>query len=297
MPNTALIPALAKTLLSIAWADNELHPEEEQTLKEVVGLLPAMSAQEWAVIELYLIAPIGAEERDELLQQTLAHIRSSQDKRVALEGVDAMLRADGAVQPAEEAVARTIRDALGRVDVSPLGLLRGVVGSALGGRPRREQGLELWRSNPVFYALGARGVPLQTPDPTAELASLAAAIMAQVARISPATAAQARPVLVQALRADWAVPPELAERIADAALLLTRRNVDYHRVARELARRTSEAQRTALLDTLFAIANAADQVAPNEIDEIRVIADRLDLTRQQFVNAKVKIPSVDRGGL
>jgi uncharacterized tellurite resistance protein B-like protein len=73
--------------------------------------------------------------------------------------------------------------------------------------------------------------------------------------------------------------------------------VDYHRISRELTPRSSEAQRTALLDTLFTIANAADQVAPGEIDEIRVIAERLNLTRQQFIAAKLKIPAADRGGL
>ena len=50
-------------------------------------------------------------------------------------------------------------------------------------------------------------------------------------------------------------------------------------------------------DTLFAIANVADNVAPDEIDEIRIIADRLNLTRAQFVAAKLKVPSAQRGGL
>ena len=45
------------------------------------------------------------------------------------------------------------------------------------------------------------------------------------------------------------------------------------------------------------IANAADNVAPNEIDEIRIIAERLQLTRQQFIAAKLKIPAAERGGL
>jgi uncharacterized tellurite resistance protein B-like protein len=133
-----------------------------------------------------------------------------------------------------------------------------------------------------------------------EVAALAGGIMAQVARLSgpsSAGAAVERPIILRALQDDWQAAPALAETLADAALDITRRNVDYHRISRELTPRSSEAQRTALLDTLFAIANAADQVAPGEIDEIRVIAERLNLTRQQFIAAKLKIPAADRGGL
>lgn len=299
MPNTALIPALAKTLIAIAWADGELHPEEEVTLKEVVGLLPTISAQEWAVLELYLLTPITAEERVELVQLTRQHIRTATDKALALEALDNMLHADGAVHPGEAEVAHSIRDAFASVDVSALGVLGRVLGGAFRGRLEREEGLELWRSNPVIYLLHARNRidASAEADPAVTIAALAVCVMAQVVRVSSATFEAERPVIVRALTTDWYIAPDQAELFADAALAVTRRNVDYHRVSRELARRTSEAQRVRLLDTLFAIANTADQVAPAEIDEIRIIADRLDLARPQFIAAKLKIPSADRAGL
>lgn len=303
MANVALVPALAKILLAIAWSDGELHPEEETTLKEVVGLLPTLSAQEWAIIELYLVAPIGPQEREDLLQNVLSHIRSRADKTLALEAVDAMLRADGLVQPEEDAVAQRVRAALAAADVSPLGLVGRALGSVTRGTPQRERGLELWRSNPVYYLLQTRleSATLDGARPQLEIAALAAGIMAQVARLArqaPRTAERVeRPIIVGALRDDWQVADPLAETLADAALDITRRNVDFHRISRELTPRSSVAQRTALLDTLFAIANAADQVAPGEIDEIRVITERLNLTREQFIAAKLKIPAAQRGGL
>lgn len=303
MANVALVPALAKTLLAIAWSDGELHPEEETTLKEVVGLLPALSAQEWAIIELYLVAPIGVQERDELLQNVLSHIRSRADKSLALEAVDAMLRADGLVQPEEEIVAQRIRAAIADADVSPLGLVGKVIGGVTRGAPQRERGLELWRTNPVYYLLQTRmpGAALDGARPQVEVAALAAGIMAQVARLARPASSSAerveRPIIAGALAEDWQIAQALAEPLAVAALDITRRNVDYHRISRELTPRSSVVQRAALLDTLFAIANAADQVAPGEIDEIRVIAERLNLTRQQFIAAKLKIPAAERGGL
>ena len=299
MPNVALIPALAKTLIAIAWADGELHPEEETTLKEVLGLLPTMAAQEWAAIEMYLVLPITPDEREELVQNTRRHIRSAADKALALQAVDSMLHADGAVQPGEEAVARAVHDAIAAVDVSALGILGRVLGGAVGGRPGREAAFELWRTNPVAYFVRAQHQPTAAglEDAAMELAALAAGIMAQIVRVTPATDEAERPVLVQALMADWNMSPAQAEELANAALAVSHRSVDFHRISRELARRTSEAQRLDLLDTLFAIANAADRVAPGEIDEIRVVAERLNLTRQQFIAAKLKISAADRGGL
>ncbi len=295
MANVALIPALAKTLLAIAWADGELHPEEEATLKEVLGLLPSMTALDWAVIELYIVAPIETKEREELVQYLVQHIRSSADKTIALEAVDAMMAADGAIQPAEEAFARSVREVIAATDVSALGLLRRVVGGTMRAVPRRQTALEVWRVNPVLYLLQTQ-LQSDVVDQHVATTALAAGIMGQVVRLTPAGTETLRPVLVDALRNDWDAGA-LAEQLADAALALTHRNIDYHRIARELVARAGEAERVRLLDTLFAIANAADNVAPDEIDEIRVIAERLNLTRAQFIRAKLKIPGVERGGL
>lgn len=298
MPNVALIPALAKLLLAIAWADGELHPEEEATVKEVLGLLPELSAQEWAIIELYLAMSVTAAERATLLQLTLDHIRSAEDKRIALEAVDVMLNADGAVQPGELAAAQTIRQALAAVDVSPLGRLRRAVNTSLHSALPREASLDLWRTNPVYYLV--RSQIMNRGGAAAgelEVAALAAGIMAQIVRLAPNRSAALRPVLVEALHRDWYVSEADAALLAEAAIAITRRNVDYHRISRELARRATETQRVALLATLFTIANAADHVAPGEIDEIRVIAERLNLTRHDFIAAKLKIPAADRGGL
>lgn len=295
MANVALVPALAKTLLAIAWSDGALHAEEETTIKEVIGLLPSLSAQEWAVIELYMVAPVAAAERDGLIQQMLAHIRSAEDKQIALQAVDAMLNADGVVSPEEAAIRQHVHAAITAVNVSPLGRLRNAVGSVVQPPPAREQGLELWRTNPIFYILHMQSA--RPGSAQLEVAALAAGIMAQVVRITPAAGAAERPILIQALKQDWQLTSALAGQTADAALAVLRRNIDYHRISRELVPRTSEAQRVALLDTLFAVANAADNVAPGEIDEIRVIAERLNLTRQQFIAAKLKIPSTARGGL
>jgi uncharacterized tellurite resistance protein B-like protein len=297
MPNLALIPALAKALLAIAWADGELHPEEEITVKEVIGLLPAISAREWAVIELYLLTPIGREERELLTQNLLLQVRGADDQRIAIEAVDAMLHADGGVEPAEAEVARSLHDAIEALDVSALGRLWRMIGGGVARVPDREHGLELWRTNPVFYVYTQRDGHESAAGGAIEVAALAAAIMAQVARVTPATMAEEQPVMSHALAADWGVAEAEADALAAAALSIIRRNVDYHRIARELARGAPDSQRLALLDTLFAIANAAENVAPPEIDEIRVIAERLNLARHQFIAAKQRIPPEARGGL
>src|SRR5690348_5028610 len=115
MPNTALIPALAKALISIAWADGEIHREEEITLKEVLGMLPQMSAQEWAAIELYLVFPTSAAERADMIAQVVSQVRSPADKAAALEAVDSRVYADGGATAAEIEVAQEVRSAFAAV--------------------------------------------------------------------------------------------------------------------------------------------------------------------------------------
>lgn len=299
MANLALIPALAKALIAVAWADGDLHPEEETTLKEVLSLLPPMAAREWSVIELYLVVPILPAERAELIAQACTFIRSAADRARALEAVDAMLHADGLIEPGEEAAAQEARAAFAAVDVSPVAVAGRVIGGLARRRPSREAGLALWQANPIAYYLQAlpeaAGQELDRPE--VARAALAAGIMAQVVHVAPARHEGVQPALAAALAADWHVSAAEAERIAEAALAVTRRDVDEHRLSRELVALTDEPQRLRLLDTLFTIANTADRVVPAEIDTIRVIASRLQLTHQQFIAAKLKIASADRGGL
>jgi uncharacterized tellurite resistance protein B-like protein len=299
MANFPLIPALAKTLIAIAWADGDLHVEEETTLKEVLGLLPPMTAQDWGALEMYLVFPITPEEREELLKHLKSEIRTAADKQLALEAVDGMLRADGVIEPGEEGVARHIRAAISAVDTSPLGVRVRRLGGTSKSKPSREQALELWRVNPVAFVLRMQhqSAPSATGNDPMTIAALAAGIMTQVAYASPAGLDAERLVMSQALAADWRVSPAQAEVVVDAALIVARREIDVFRLSSELVERTSEDQRIRLLDNLFAIANAAEHVAQSEIDEIGVIAKRLNLSSQYFIDAKLKIAPEDRRGL
>jgi uncharacterized tellurite resistance protein B-like protein len=297
MANPALIPALAKALVAIAWADGEIHREEETTLKEVLGLLPPMSAKEWAAIELYLVYPTAPSERDELVAQAVSQIRGADDKATALEAVDAMIHADGVAHPEEVEVAQEIRAAFAAVNVSVFASVGRTIGAMIQRWSGREVDIELWRTNPVLYYLQAQPATLDDAErPEVAVAALAAGIMAQVVRISPTDAARERPVLAAALAHDWRVTEQQADQITAAAIAVTRRDIDYHRLSRELVARTQEAERVRLLDTLFAITNTVDRVSQEELDLVRVIANRLNLTQQQFIAAKLKIAPEDRRG-
>jgi uncharacterized tellurite resistance protein B-like protein len=250
-----------------------------------------------AAIELYLVFPISPAERTELIAQAVAHIRGSSDKTIALEAVDAMLHADGTTSPGEIEVAQEVRAAFASVDVSIVATLGRTLGTLWQQRPGREQEIELWRTNPVAYYLHAHpDGPIGADRPEVRVAALAAGIMAQVVRVTPTNAERERPVLVEALLRDWHMGQEQAEQIVKAALAISRRDVDYHRIARELVAHTEEAQRVQLLDTLFTITNTVDRVSQEELDLIRVIANRFHLTQQQFIAAKLKIAPEDRGG-
>ena len=60
---------------------------------------------------------------------------------------------------------------------------------------------------------------------------------------------------------------------------------------------TTLAERKDFLDCLFAVANAAEKTSFEEIEEIREIAKGLELSHQDFIEAKLAIPREDRKGL
>jgi uncharacterized tellurite resistance protein B-like protein len=60
---------------------------------------------------------------------------------------------------------------------------------------------------------------------------------------------------------------------------------------------TTRTERKEFLHCLFAVANAADQTSFDEIEEIREIAKGLELSHQDFIDAKLTVPREDRGGL
>jgi uncharacterized tellurite resistance protein B-like protein len=302
MSNQDLILSLAKVLISAAWADGELTHEEVNSMKDLLFRIPELTARQWASLQMYLEAPVDEAERGRLVEELRRAIRSRQDQALALRTLDEMLVADGVTSDQEEKVASEIRAAIESVDVGLLGqLFRGMTGlhaQAVAGAPNREQYLDEYLKNKVYYGVQRRlqlgEAELSVGDETLRTLSLAGGIMARVAQVNPQVSDAELATMVDALQTYWHLSSEEATFVAGVAISETASLLDPSRLAREFADACGPQERAEFLDVLFAVAAADGEASYDEIEEIRNIARSLKLSHEQFIEAKLKLPREQR---
>jgi len=300
-----LILTLAKVVLAAAWADGDLSNEEINSMKDVLFRMPQLSARQWASLQMYMEAPVGEAERARLVEELRNAIASREDRELALEMVDEMMRADGQLTEEDERVAAEIRAAVEAVDVGRLGrLVKGATGRrsrAVAGAPNREDYYEDFVKNKVYYGLRRRldlgeaelpalaGRPGSVGEEVLRTLSLAGGMMAQVARVNPEVGGGERATMAQALQTYWSLGPDEAAFVVDVALSESATLLDPFRLAWQFCEASTPQERVAFLDVLFAVATADGEASYEEIEEIRTIAGSLKLTHQDFIQAKLKV--------
>jgi hypothetical protein len=90
---------------------------------------------------------------------------------------------------------------------------------------------------------------------------------------------------------------EHAQLVVDVSHHRVFRGLDGVRLVKGFNKYTTLSERRDFLRCLFAVANAAHQTSFEEIEEIRSIAKGMELSHQDFIDAKLAIPREDRKGL
>jgi uncharacterized tellurite resistance protein B-like protein len=317
MSDRNLILTLAKVIIAAAWADGEVTLEEINSLKDLLFRLPhpghkggtRIPGREWAMLEMYIESPVGAEERARLMEELQAALRTPKDRALALSALENLIQADGVVTDEERAVMEKIKMAVEAVDLGIIGqlgrLIRGPVqrrSQAVANAPNREEHLEDFIRNKVYYALRQRlsskeadlapeGRLADIPEADLRKLSLAGGLMARVAHVDQEVTEGQFDVMVNALQASWDVSPETAAFVAEVALSQVSAGLDFFRLTREFFTSTTEDERLRFLDILLAVANADGQISYYENEELLRIASSLNLTRKQFADARLKIPT------
>lgn len=305
MAKPRLIMALAKVLIAAAWSDGRITNDEINSLKDLLFHLPGMTAREWVQLEIYIATPVDAEERARLVGELQAALRKPRDKALALAALDDLLQADGEMTGAERQVFDEIRGALDQVDVSILGQLGGLLSGpvsrrseATTGAPNREERLDDFVKNRIFYALSRRlemdAEDLDLPEKLLRKLSLAGGLMARVAYVDRDVTGGEFDAMVDALARGWDVEPQEAALVAEVAVSQIGKDLDYYRLTRQFYEVTSEREREDFLNVLFAVAAGDGQVSHEEMEEIRTISKVLKLTHKQYIHAKLKIPRDER---
>jgi uncharacterized tellurite resistance protein B-like protein len=302
MAKNPLAMALAKVMIAAAWADDHLASDEVNSLKNLLAELDpggghgelALTMQDWAELDIYLYSPVDATERRRLVEELAASMRGPKDRAIAFEAIDRLVGADRVTTDEERRVAEEIRAALARADVGPLGALGGLLRRGLGvraGGPNREQFIDEFSENRVYYALRVRlgkapEEALGIPAAEARKLALGAGILATVARSDREVDAAERERIVAALEQGWGLAHAHAALVAEAAIAESDGSLDLYRLTYSFALSATVEERVRLLDGLFAVAGAHGGISGEESAEISRIASAIRLEQRHFVEAK-----------
>lgn len=305
MTDANMILTLGKVIIAAAWADGEVSPAEVNSLKDLLFHLPGLTGREWASLEMYIESPVGAAERERLVTQLTDQISSGSDKALALQALDGLVAADGAITEQERQVVQEIKGQIQSAEVGVLGALGRVVrgsvarrSEAIAGAPNREEYFEDFIKNKVFFSLRVRlaekADAIDISEAELRKLSLAGGLMARVAQVDRQVTEGEIEAMVEALETGWGLSRGQSAFVAEVAVAEVTPEMDYYRLTRQFFTTTTEAERVRFLDVLFSVA-AADGYASNaEIEEIRAIAYALKLTHQEFIDAKLKVPKESR---
>lgn len=305
MSDSTFILTLAKVIIAAAWADGEIAHEEINALKDLLFRLPDMTGREWAMLEMYMEAPVGDAERERLLAQLQQAMRSREDRQLALRSLDALAAADGVITDGERRVVEALKAEIASTSVGALSRLGHVVKGALERReqalreaPNREAHFEDYIKNKVYYSvqrrLEAGDQALDVPDEELRKLCLAGGLMARVAHVDRQVTDDESRAIADALQEHWGLGKVEAEFIAQVALSEIGPSMDYYRLTREFFTNTSLEERERFLRALFAVAASDGLASSDEIEEIRAIANSLHMTHKQFIDAKLTLPKDKR---
>lgn len=308
MTDKSFILELGKLLIAAAWADGKLSTTEINGLKELLFQLPDISGDEWMELELYMAAPVGEAERQRLLDRVLGRMGSAADKSLVLETIDKLLPRGATEDVHQTEVVQQLRNDLEQGSGGFLDHLRRPFRRILNFRGQqysdehdRESRLEDFIKNTIYFQVTMemrdRGIIIDLPDMDIRKLCLAAGLMARVAGIDHVVSAEETKVMGEVIRRHWTLTEEQAQIVAEISHHRIFRGLDAVRLVKRFKDLTTRTERKEFLHCLFEVANAADQTSFEEIEEIRSIVRGMDLSHQDFLDAKLAIPREDRKGL
>ncbi len=304
---------LAKVMIAAAWADGQITEEEKQCLKDLLFHLPdagleagiQMTGQEWAMLEMYMETPIDAAEQERLLAELQAAIRNPQEREIVVSYLQQMAAADGEPTAEEQALINEIvqgNEPSGGHTFSRLSRFLGGTtkkrATAVSSAPNREAQFDDFVKNKVYYELSQQlaqqGKSLHVSDTEVRRMGLAGGLLARVAHVDETPTEAEINRMAEVIGRFWGLDGEMALLVAQTAVSSVDYAYDYYRMTRQFGEATTYEERVRFLDVLFQIALADGFVTYDETEEIRLIAHGINLSNQEFINAKIKIPREQR---
>lgn len=300
---------LAKVLIAAAWADGRITEEEKQCLKDLLFHLPnvgleagiQMTAQEWARLEMYMDTPIAADERDRLMAELHDAIRTPDERQIVINYLQQMAAADGAPTPEEQLIIDEVGQSTDEAKGGMFDKLSRFLGGTMKKRstavtsaPNRERYFDDFVKNKVYYEVCQRleqqGKTLSLTDEQLRKMGLAGGLMARVIYVDQKVTDAEATAMSELIGRYWELDRETAVFVAQVAISSLDYSYDYYRMTREFGASTTGEERQKFMDVLFQIALADGFVTYEETEEIRLVAQSINLAHEDFIKAKIKIP-------
>ncbi len=300
MTQRRVVVNLGHCLIAAAWADGRLEQRELEALKDLLFGLPGLRPEDWEELERRADIPVGADERERLIESLQRSIGDEEDRQLVLEALDRLSGEDGALGRKEQAALEQIREG---IDHHPSGMwegLRAFFLDPLRRRARRDhseedptrRARELQQAivDEVDERLHASDTPPTFDEVELHRLCLAGALMAHIAELDRKVDEGERETMVAALRDGWRLDEATARAVTDVMIIRSAGVFDLHHTLREFFALTSESERASFLDVLFAVAAGDGIVSVEEMEEIRLIAMGLKLSNVHFIAAKTRVP-------
>jgi len=303
MADMKLATGLAKLLIAAAWADGKLGPEEINCLKDLIFTLGEFNGEEWARLEIYMDSAVSDKERQALLDNVLAKIKTEDDKEFVLKSLRELFCADGIIDDKEMPVLDELTQAVSGVRTDIFSRLSKMLRPAIDRRQsayksgtQREGRIDDFIKNTIYYQLESEGkAPADLGADKVRQLCLAAGLLARVANVDEDISAEEKDAIKDILSRSRGLRGAEAQVVTDISCHRILKGLDYFRLTRGFFECTSIDARRSFLVCLFKVANASDKVSNDEIEEIRRISQALKLTHKDFIAAKLTISDEDLG--
>lgn len=308
MASKRFILELGKLFIAVAWADGKLSTAELNGLKELLFQLPDISGEEWMELELYMASPVTDIERERLFTRVVQGMSSTADRTMVLSTLKGLIPADAPEDHPQRSVVRQLE-----VDIQqgsqgffehlrrPLRWMLNFRGQQYTEDVDRESRLEDFIKNTIYFQvtmeLRARGMTINLDDQVIRKLCLAAGLMARVAGVDHEISPEEMRTMQEVLKTRWKLSDSEAELVSQISHHRVFRGLDSVRLVKGFNVYTNRTERKEFLACLFQVANAAKNTSFDEIEEIRSMAKGMELSHQDFIDAKLVIPREDREGL
>jgi len=295
--------SLVRVLIALAWADGEISNEELNFLKDFIFKFD-LTGEEWAKVEMYMEDPIPPDEAEALVKDFVLHLGGSQERKEVIAALEGIMAADGETRPEEQAFLKQCTAIF--KESGPASSLMSRIGGLFretvfkpGETSQRKEELHDFLNNRILFKvrrkLEREKLSLEADPEKLAYASLFAGLLSHIASIDNGTSEVELTVLKRQLKEVAGFDQEAVELILSVVRETASKGLDRFRLTREFYEKSNVEQRRQLLDCLFDMAGADDDLAHTEVEEVRAIAFGLKFSHKDFIDAKVKHLDKTRG--